>query len=140
MLGENRVEIETGRIIELYEPPESGQGPMRAGTCPGCRERLNGYVGRCAAVRVLNAQGRPIVSKTATNYGHYECIKEGFDRLRDAYSDFRQTAHDQRSPANRWRTGTQRQLLDHIQESGVVGQVEFNADAPRDRRYRWRVI
>lgn len=142
VLNENQIRIESGRTLELYEPPESGQGPMRAGTCPGCRQQLAGYVGRCAAVRVIDALGMPVPSTLASNYGHWDCVKPGFDRLRDAYVEFRQRERHRWShvdePAPRWRTGTQRQLLDHIQEHAGVLQVYFDADAPRDQRYRWR--
>lgn len=128
--------LASGETLELYEPEYSGQGAMQDGRCPGCRQQLRGFVGRCAVIRVLDATGEPVMSSLATTYGHLECVEGLFIQRRAAVATW--VVDDVPKESTRWRTGTQRQLLDYLQAHGTVDRVEFDVDAPRWGRYRWR--
>lgn len=134
---ERRFGVASGEVVELYEPPNSGQGPMQSGTCPGCGNQLAGFVGRCAAIRVLDVHGRPTTSSYATNYGHHECVDGLYTQLYSQLSTWEVEVTATPVQSSVRRSGTQRQFLDFLQARGHVDRVEFDVDAERDRRYRW---
>lgn len=131
-MSDQQLALSDGTTLELHEPEHSGQGAMQDGRCPGCGQQLRGFVGRCATIRVLNASGQPIMSTLATNYGHLECVEGLFIQRRASVATW------EVDDLVHWRTGTQRQLLDYLQAHGTVDRVEFDVDAPRWGRYRWR--
>lgn len=132
--SDRSVALASGETLELYEPEHSGQGAMQDGRCPGCSQQLRGFVGRCAAIRVLDADGQPVMSMLTTRYGHLECVEGLFIQRRASVL----TTHVDETRSASWRSGTQRQLLDYLQAHGTVDRVEFDVDAPRWGRYRWR--
>jgi hypothetical protein len=127
--------LPSGNRIELYEPPASGTGGMQSGNCPGCRNGLNGYLGRCAAIRELNELEEPIHGQYTTSYGHFDCMSPLFDRV---------VAHLDEPVADQvviWTYDTQREMILYVQRRGAEGKscvVQFDPNAGRERRYRFR--
>lgn len=137
--SDRSVALASGETLELYEPAHSGQGAMQDGRCPGCQQQLRGFVGRCAAIRVLDADGQPVMSTLTTRYGHLECVEGLFIQRRTSVRIVdNDDDDDEVTGSTSWRSGTQRQLLDYLQAHGTVDHVKFDVDGPRWRRYRWR--
>lgn len=134
----SNVKLPSGNELELYEPPASGQGGMQSGSCPGCRNGLAGFRGRCACVRELDENHQPVVGEYTTSYGHYDCVRELFLVY----------AHAIEEPAKSpklllWRYGTQREMILYVQDRGSEGKavaVEYDQTAARHVRYRYRTI
>ena len=133
------VKLPNGNVLQFYEPPASGQGGMQSGKCPGCRNGLHGYRGRCACIRELDMLiGEPVVGSYTTSYGHLDCVSELFRSVANSIEE--PTA----SPSVViWKYGTQREAILYVQGRGLEGKpcvVEFLAEAARDQRYRFRTV
>jgi hypothetical protein len=129
--------LDTGNVLQLYEPENSARGPMKDGRCPGCQNGLLGYVGRCACVREL-VEGdllRPVWGEYSTNYGHYACIEDLWLKIVQ-----RLDAPETHPPVRFWKVGTQRQMVDFVMRAGADGKdvvVSYDQLAGRDRRYQF---
>jgi hypothetical protein len=135
----NRYTLKNGNVLHLYQPPNSAQGPMKEGTCPGCANGLSGYVGHCACIRELvDGHDNDVVwGSYSTNYGHYACVEAIYlkviEQLEFAPND---------EAVHVWRTGTQRQLILFIQQAGDNGQhvvCSYDPLAGRDQRYKFHI-
>lgn len=122
---------------ELFQPTWSGKGPMRPGTCPGCKGSTKDYKGACAAIRYRNAQGvledRPGVT---SNYGHFECVRDMFVKLMTNDIALR---HVPNTPADLTvHVGRQRDKIDfeHAHPGQIVESV-YHPNAPRNARYHF---
>ena len=124
-----------GHVIEVYEPPGSNVEPMRRGRCPGCGEQLHGFVGRHAAIRELDADGRVVGSAHATSFGHLMCVFGLFNKLVDYLTAPDEVPHDLA-----WTRGTQREMIDFVQRyEGAIVEVCFDKTRGRTQRYNFRV-
>lgn len=125
-----------GHILEIYEPPSSGQDAMRRGRCPECGGQLHGFRGRYAAIREVDADGLVVAhSAFACNYGHLVCIQQRFDALITSL----------RAPGTvpyglDWNRGTQRDMIAFIKRHAHnVVEVCFDPEASRFTHYEFRV-
>lgn len=132
--------LDTGNVLQVYEPENSAKGAMKDGTCPGCQNGLRGYVGRCACVRELvdGDEARPIWGEYSTNYGHYPCIETLWFKIVQRLDE-----PEHNPPVRIWKTGTQRQMVDFVMQAGANGKnavVSYDELAGRDRRYQFHAI
>jgi hypothetical protein len=131
--------LDSGNIIQIFEPDNSGQGPMKSGRCPGCHNGLEGFVGRCACVRELSNGDilQPVWGVYSTNYGHYDCIQALWFKIVKSLDE------PETSPTvHVWRFGTQREMILCVQQAGLNNQhvvVSYDELAARDQRYKFRI-
>lgn len=123
--------LETGNVLELYEPPRSGLEPMLRGTCPGCGCSTHGYVGRCAAIREVDSEGRPTTGEYTTSYGHLPCVERHFTDL-VALLDVPDFVPEQLT----WHRGTQRDVTTFV-ELHINDVVEVRKVSGRGRHQRY---
>lgn len=131
--------LNDGNVLQLFEPDNSGQGPMKAGRCPGCQNGLEGYLGRCACVRELidGDLTRPTWGPYSTNYGHYDCVQMIWFRIIKRLDE-----PETNPPVHLWKVGTQRQMILFVQQAGDNGQhvvVSYDGLAGRDQRYKFHI-
>ena len=122
---------------ELFQPESSGRGPMRQGTCPGCKQQTEGYRGACAAIRYRDEFGDVQVrSGVTTSYGHFECVRDLFVKL---MTDEIATHHIPNTVESLTvHFGRQRDMIDFIQaHPGQIVRCNHNPKAPRAMRYYW---
>jgi hypothetical protein len=129
--------LDNGNLLQLFEPENSGRGPMKEANCPGCQNGLRGYLGRCACVRELvNGDPRePVWGEYSTTYGHYACVEDLWFKI---LSRLDEPEHN--PPVRLWKTGTQRQMVDFVMQAGANGKdavVSYDELAGRDRRYQF---
>jgi hypothetical protein len=129
--------LDTGNVLQLYEPENSAKGPMKDGNCPGCHNGLVGYVGRCACVRELvnGDLNNPVWGEYSTTYGHYACLEGLWLKIVQRLDE-----PENNPPVRIWKTGTQRQMVDFVMQAGANGKdavVSYDELAGRDRRYQF---
>lgn len=130
--------LPSGNRIELFEPVNSGEGPMQSGRCPGCQNGLRGYQGRCAAIREVDQANQAISGEHTTSYGHYDCVRTLFDALLQRIKE-----PDTNGVRGFWTHNTQREMVLYVQRRGLEGKavaVQYMPDAARDHRYVYRTI
>ena len=123
--------------MELFQPADSLAGPMRRGTCPGCKQQVEGYLGASACIRFRNSAGAvEYLDGVTTNYGHFECVRALFLQLMT--SDLA----TQRVPSTvadlTVHIGRQRDMINfaHAHPGQIVESVYY-PDAPRNARYHF---
>lgn len=122
---------------ELFQPASSGRGPMFQGTCPGCRQQTEGYLGASASIRYRNALGEVEFRQgVTTNYGHFECVRAIFVKL---MTEEIATHHVPSTVADLTvHVGRQRDKIDfeHAHPGQIVESV-YHPNAPRNARYHF---
>lgn len=135
----SKFKLNSGNVLELYEPPNSAQGPMMEGRCAGCHNGLNGYVGHCACIRELvNGDESDVVwGAFSTTYGHFDCVQALWLKIVESLSKVDEPV------VHAWRRGTQRDMVLFIQHAGLQGHnvaTTYDPAATRDQRYGWRLL
>lgn len=120
------------RLLHADSSTPNSSG-MRRGTCPGCGNGMEGYVGDSAAMVELNADGEHVIPRRyvgSTNWGHEPCVTRTWNALIEQLdSDV-----DVELP---WTASTQREMILFIQENGAI-EATYDKARPAASRYHFR--
>ena len=122
-----------GTLIRLLHADSSDGSGMRHGTCPGCKNGMEGFVGISAAMCELDSDMSPVYPSklvSSTNWGHGACVTRMFNKLIENI----ESNVDIVLP---WIEGTQREMVLFLHEVGAI-EVTYDRARPSDRRYHYR--
>lgn len=128
--------LQDGHVLHLFEPSSSGNGPMRSGRCPVCRESLYTYTGRFATIRELDKNGNVVTnSEHVRPYGHLHCMAPLFAEM-----STRLTLPETPDELT-WTVGRQKDLLDFLKSNqGSVIECSRDDSLPQSSRYHFRTV
>ena len=132
IIEEYKVDDNEGTTLRLLGADASDGSGMRRGTCPGCHNGMEGYVGECAAMIELDAAGEHVGQRKfvgSTNWGHEPCVRRFFTET--------VTNIEHGVAELPWIAATQREMILFLHENGSI-EATYDRARPASSRYHFR--
>lgn len=121
-----------GTVIRLLGADGDTGSGMRRGTCPGCGNGMEGFVGDSAAMVELDAAGEHVGQRRfvgSTNWGHEPCVRKLYDET--------VTNIEHGTIELPWTASTQREMVLFLQDNGSI-EATYDQSRPAASRYHFR--
>lgn len=132
IIEEYAVDDGNGTVIRLLGADADNGSGLRRGTCPGCHNGMEGYLGEAAAMVELDSTGEHVGQRKfvgSTNWGHEPCVEQLY----------RQTVTNIEHGVAElpWTASTQREMILFLQDNGSI-EATYDSKRPAASRYHYR--